>query len=53
MDNIHWVICQVTDLLKILPVPAPPALTKTSQEPASEISWMACAGGKHQLRPTA
>jgi len=56
VDDIQWVIDQVTDSLKALPAPAPPAPapSKTSQKPKTSLgtALITRGEGKRQPKPT-
>jgi hypothetical protein len=54
VDDIKWVIDQVTESYKVLQAskpPAPPA-PAPSQKPQPEVPWMARATGKRQPKPS-
>ena len=54
VDDVHWVVDQILDLLENLPAPTPPSLSEISQNlpSSSRAGWMARTDGKRQLKST-
>ena len=61
VDDVEWVIGQVTDSSKALeastpapakPAPAKPAPSKKSQKPKSNVGWLVRPAGKRQPKPS-
>ena len=54
VDDVQWVINQIIDLLKAILAPLAPLPSGTSQAPIPSLgaTWMSCADGKRQPRPS-